>query len=77
MEWLEGTLSQMKFAQQQLLPNWWLSSGLLEAAHPAARAGRESWRESLGFLAVLGSNALLDVSLAGVAAQPLVCRRLQ
>jgi ABC-2 type transport system permease protein len=57
----------LQFAQQPVLPSWWLSSGLLEAAHPAARFGRTSWQESTGFLAVLVSNALLLYQVAGSA----------
>lgn len=58
--WFQDVLSRLRFAEQRLLPSWWLSSGLLEATHPArARSGQAAWQESLLFLAVLSSNTLL------------------
>lgn len=69
MTWFQDVLSRLEFSEQRLLPSWWLSTGLLEAAHRSDDAGlRPAWRESLYFLAVLGSNALLlQVILAAVA----------
>lgn len=64
--WFGGALRRVEYSQQQLLPSWWLSSGLLESAHPASSSdGGASWRESLGFLALLSSNALVLHILAG------------
>ena len=58
--WFQDVLARLEFSEQRLLPSWWLSSGLLEAAHPARRFdGRPSWLDSVMFLAVLSSNALL------------------
>ncbi len=58
--WFHDVLSRLEFAEQRLLPSWWLSSGLLEATHPARnRAGQPAWQESLLFLAVLCSNTLV------------------
>ncbi|MCA9215973.1 MAG: hypothetical protein KDB27_23060 [Planctomycetales bacterium] len=58
--WFQQTLSRMEYAEQRYLPSWWLSSGLLEAAHPSTSdAGAESWKQSLGFLFVLVTNALV------------------
>jgi ABC-2 type transport system permease protein len=67
--WFQDVLSRLEFSEQRMLPSWWLSTGLLEAAHPTSVAGeRPAWRESLYFLAVLSSNALLlQVILAGIA----------
>jgi len=59
--WLEDKLARLKFSEQRLLPSWWLSSGLLEAAHrktdPLVQ-GRP-WQESVMFLGVLFSNAVM------------------
>lgn len=57
--WFQQTLSRMQYSEQRFLPNWWLSSGLLEAAHPSQDSDVASWMESIGFLSVLISNALL------------------
>ncbi len=59
LEWFQSTLQRLKYSEQRLSPSWWLSTGLLEAAHPARSGAQTSWRESLGFLAVLCSNAML------------------
>lgn len=64
--WFQDTLARVRYSEQQLLPSWWLGSGLLEASHPnSPSGGGESWRESLGFLAVLASNALLLQAAVG------------
>lgn len=57
--WFQDVMARLRYSEQRLLPSYWLSSGLLEAAHPADDPGALSWRESLGFLSVLISNALL------------------
>jgi ABC-2 type transport system permease protein len=60
--WLRDMLARLRFTEQRMLPSWWLSSGLLEAAHPpdAPIRGLERWLpDSVLFLAVLASNALL------------------
>ena len=60
MTWFQDVLARLEFSEQRMLPNWWLSSGLLEAAHPSTtQGGRQSWHDSLMFLGVLMSNALL------------------
>lgn len=57
--WFHDVLTRLEFAEQQLLPSWWLSSGLLEATHPSKdRSGASAWQESLLFLSVLCSNTL-------------------
>jgi ABC-2 type transport system permease protein len=62
--WLDGMLTRLEFAQQRLLPSWWLSSGLLEAANPEPTVGRiVPWRDSVMFLGLLISNSLLCVVL--------------
>lgn len=75
MNWFQNVLSRLEFSEQRLLPNWWLSSGLLEAAHPVEASGSmPSWLESLLFLTVLMSNAfLLQIVFARIAA--VVLRR--
>ncbi len=55
--WFQEMLNRMELTQQQLLPSWWLSSGLLEAA-------RGEWSESVLFLSLMISNALFCRQLA-------------
>ncbi len=55
--WFQEMLGRLQFTERRLLPSWWLSSGLLEA-------GRDSWSESLMFLALMFSNALFFRQLA-------------
>jgi ABC-2 type transport system permease protein len=55
--WFQEILGRLQFTERRLLPSWWLSSGLLEA-------GRDSWSESLMFLALMFSNALFFRQLA-------------
>lgn len=58
--WFQDVLTRLQFSEQRLLPSWWLSTGLLEAADPAeSTESPAAWLESLLFLAVLISNALL------------------
>jgi len=63
--WFEQMVARLRFSEHRLLPNWWLSTGLLEAA-------RDEWSEAVLFLALTISNALLvhQVSIA-VAARTL------
>ena len=64
--WFQNVLSRLQYAEQRILPSWWLSSGLLEAAHPVAATSETlAWRESLGFLSVLIANACLGVFAVG------------
>lgn len=55
-EWFYNTLAQLRYSEQRLLPSWWLSTGLLEAATAHQTA---PLLESCGFFCVLVSNALL------------------
>jgi ABC-2 type transport system permease protein len=55
--WFQDLLGRLSFSEQRLLPSWWLSSGLLEAA-------RGAWSESVLFVALLTSNALFFRQLA-------------
>lgn len=73
MSGFQDVVARLEFSEQRLLPSWWLSSGLLEAAHPVDSGTRlPSWLESLLFLAVLLSNALLlQGVLSAVAASTL------
>jgi len=71
--WFQDVVARLEFSEQRLFPSWWLSSGLLEAAHPvSARDRRPQGIESLLFLSVLCSNALLlHVLLGKMAARGL------
>jgi len=55
--WFLEILGRLQFSEQRLLPSWWLSSGLLDAAAGA-------WSESILFLALMISNALFLRQLA-------------
>jgi ABC-2 type transport system permease protein len=55
--WFQELLGRLRYTDQRLTPSWWLSSGLLEAA-------RGQWSESLLFLALIVSNAMLFRQLA-------------
>ena len=51
-EWFRDVFQRLRFSNHQLLPSWWLSSGLIEAAEGC-------WNESVLFLSLIISNALL------------------
>lgn len=55
--WFQEMLGRLQFSEHRLLPSWWLSSGLLEAARNDS--SRDSWAECLLFLSLLISNALV------------------
>src|SRR5208283_3465650 len=59
--WFQEIRGRLQLAQGKPLPNWWLSSGLLEAAGKA-------WSEGTMFLALLIANALFVRELAGMFA---------
>ena len=59
--WLYEMLARLRFTEHRLMPGWWLSSGLLEAA-------RGQWSEGVMFLVLLISNALVFRELAVWAA---------
>ncbi len=59
MAWFQSTIGRLKYSQQPWMPSWWLSSGILEAAHTATSDSRRSWAESLGFFACLLSTAMI------------------
>jgi ABC-2 type transport system permease protein len=69
--WFEETLSRMSIAEHKLLPSWWLSSALIEAARKDVDAENAwaSFIESLKFLALLVSNGLLLQVAGGWVAQ--------
>jgi ABC-2 type transport system permease protein len=56
--WVREMLARLRFTEHYLFPSWWLSTGLLEAAHPAAVASTPP-ADALLFLCVLVSHALL------------------
>jgi ABC-2 type transport system permease protein len=60
-EWFLEMLSRLRTTENRLLPSWWLSSGVLEAARSGWReeSARAALFESVLFLAVTLSNALL------------------
>ena len=56
--WFVEMLRRLQMTQEKPLPNWWLSSGLLETA-------ARDWSEGLLFLVLLIANALFVRELAG------------
>ena len=50
-EWFYNTLAQLRYSEQRLLPSWWLSTGLLEAA---AANGNRALAGKLGFFLRVG-----------------------
>ena len=59
-QWFQETLGRLHIAEGRVLPSWWLSSGLLEAARAERFSTMDpSWRDSILFLAALVSNAML------------------
>jgi ABC-2 type transport system permease protein len=58
--WFQEMLARLRFSEARLLPSWWLSSGLLEAARADVSddAGRRALAESVMFLVLTVSNAL-------------------
>ena len=59
--WFQAMLHRLQLTQERPLPNWWLSSGLREAA-------RHAWSEGVLFLGLLTANALFFHELAGMFA---------
>ncbi|HVX10993.1 MAG TPA: hypothetical protein VHC22_07430 [Pirellulales bacterium] len=59
--WFQGMLDRLRFSEAQLLPSWWLSSGLLEAAQAGLRSDgqRAALIESFKFLSLTVANAML------------------
>jgi ABC-2 type transport system permease protein len=55
--WFLDILGRLQFSEQRLLPSWWLSEGLLDAA-------TREWSESVLFLTLLISNAMFFRQLA-------------
>lgn len=70
--WFQSILHRLRFSQHRILPSWWVSMGILEASQPVQatpRTVRPPWAESLLFLTLTISNALLFRQLAGAAAR--------
>jgi ABC-2 type transport system permease protein len=59
--WFQQMLTRLRFSEARLLPSWWLSSGLLEAARGGwqTAASRSAMHESFKFLSLTISNALV------------------
>lgn len=55
--WFQEVLGRLKISEGRLLPSWWLSTGLLQAA-------RNVWAESVLFLGLMVANALFCRQLA-------------
>jgi ABC-2 type transport system permease protein len=64
--WFQELSERLRCTENRWLPSWWLSAGLLEAVRrPIAGAVDDHpWSESIKFLALLISNALLFHQLA-------------
>jgi len=59
-DWFHDTLGRLQFAEQRLLPSWWLSSGLLDASRRGNLAiNDQPAAQSVLFFGVLVSNALM------------------
>ena len=60
-DWFQEILRGFDSPSSGLLPSWWLSTGLLEAARDPSlvHIGDPPWAQSLMFFALLVSNALL------------------
>jgi ABC-2 type transport system permease protein len=58
--WFQEMLDRIRFSEARLLPSWWLSSGLLEAAKAGwdAEGRRAATTESFKFLSLTVANAL-------------------
>ncbi len=69
-DWFQEVLSRLRYTESRLLPGWWLSSGLMEAADAglATIAKRQALAESAMYFALLVSNALLFHQMAVAAA---------
>jgi ABC-2 type transport system permease protein len=65
--WFERAFARLSVTEQKLLPSWWLSSGLIEAASAGRDGGdaASAWAEAIRFLALLVANALFLQLLAG------------
>ena len=59
--WFAEMLHRLQMTQEKPLPNWWLSTGLLETA-------ARNWPEGVLFSALLIANALFFRELAGMIA---------
>jgi ABC-2 type transport system permease protein len=70
-EWFQASLARLRYTQQELFPSYWLSTGLLEAAHPAEVGSQSSIQVALGMLNVLAANAMMMYLLVGWCAQRL------
>jgi ABC-2 type transport system permease protein len=58
--WFKEMLGRLQFSEHRLLPSWWLSSGLLEAARrDNGSLDYRPWAESLLYLSLLISNAMM------------------
>ena len=71
--WFEHTFARLSITEQKLLPSWWLSSGLIEAARSGDDAGF-SGIEAVRFLALLVANAMFLNLLAGWLARAVYRR---
>lgn len=56
-DWFQEIFGRLRFSQKRMLPNWWLSKGLLAAS-------TSDWNESVLLLVLMVSNALFFRQLA-------------
>ena len=65
--WFEQTFARLAITEQKLLPSWWLSCGLIEAARNGAndKESLQALSEAGKFLALLIANGMLLQLLAG------------
>lgn len=71
--WWQSLSDRLQYTEQRFLPSYWLSAGLLEAEYvsTADEIGYNPWSESLLYLGVLVSNALMVRLLATSCGGPL------
>jgi ABC-2 type transport system permease protein len=65
--WFAEMLHRLQMTEARPLPNWWLSTGLLETANG-------DWSEGVLFLGLLIANALFFRELAGICAEKIYRR---
>ncbi|MFM9024857.1 MAG: putative ABC transporter permease subunit [Planctomycetaceae bacterium] len=74
--WFERAFARLSVTEQKLLPSWWLSSGLIEAASAGRDGGDAATAraEAIRFLALLVAHALFLQLLAGWLARAVYRR---
>ncbi|MDX1963527.1 MAG: hypothetical protein SFX18_10260 [Pirellulales bacterium] len=72
--WWANLGERLQYTEQRFLPSYWLSAGLINAQNQQSELdlATQPWSESLLFLGVLISNALMTNLVAAYLAGPLV-----